>query len=509
MKHIKIISTICMGYTISNLYARNVIDNPNVIIIYTDQQRFDTFHALGNNAIETPNFDRLIKDGVTFTHAFTAAPVSVSSRWSLHTGMYPTSHGAYSNHHQVCPPPSNSLPKILKDNGYKTVLVGKNHCFLGKTEMDIIEGISKFKEKPYDKRSAEKAVSWSIEEDPMHKLTNKAIYWLSQNKKNNKPTFMWLSYLYPHTPYMCPEPYFSMYDNVNIPSPIIEPEGLEKAGKPFRQQFHQINNNIRIPYDKDKTMRMKRTYYGMISMIDAEIGRLLDYLEQNDMKENTLIVFSSDHGDYMGDHGMYTKSPALYDCLTRVPLIFSFPPCIPSSRVNNSLVSSTDIMPTILDMLNLPVPEQVQGKSLKFELTGKGEKIERKYVFSEYGIPGKPILKDELDIHMPDWRTNALVFNSGMPWEGSPVGLAGRIRMIRSHDFKLVEEEQGNNELYDLRTDPNELSNVYNQEKYKDIISELTRELHKWEEGLPGIERDTIQMAEKNFAKYLNRRYKQ
>src|SRR5690606_1304111 len=121
------------------------------------------------------------------------------------------------------------------------------------------------------------------------------------------------------------------------------------AGKPFRQQFHQENYKRVLDYDKEKIMRMKRNYYGMISLIDAEIGRIIEFLEKNNMRENTLIIFTSDHGDYMGDHGMLTKSPAMYDCLVRVPLIFSWPGNIKQGQITNELVSSVDLMPTLLD----------------------------------------------------------------------------------------------------------------------------------------------------------------
>jgi arylsulfatase A-like enzyme len=369
--------------------------------------------------------------------------------------------------------------------------------------MDIIENSHSNKNLTEDRRSADKAMPWTVKEDDTHLLTNKAIDVFKE--KGEKPVFMWLSYLYPHTPFMCPEPYFSMYDDVDIPAPAVEPNGLKAAGKPFRQHFHQINTNNLLPYNEDKTLRMKRTYYGMVSMVDDEIGRLLQFLDENNLRENIIIVFASDHGDYQGDHGLYTKSPAMYDCLTRVPLIISWKGKLNTNQVNESLVSSTDIMPTILDLVQSEIPEQVQGKSLVPILTGQKDDIGRKYVFSEYGIPGQPILESELEERLPDYRKNPIDFAKGVPWEANPVALAGRIRMIRSKEYKLVEELGGTNEFYDLKNDPDELVNLYGKKEFEAIQTKMLEALHQWKNKLPGIEKDFAPMGEENLIKYLKK----
>ncbi len=483
---------------------------PNVLIIYTDQQRYNTIHALGNKHIKTPHIDDLISEGTAFTHSFVTAPVCVPSRWSLHSGMYTTTHQTYSNHHvSKKKRPATSMPLEFKKQGYQTVLVGKNHCFLNKKHMDVMIKTKKFKKKPKDKRSADEAMPWTVEEDPMHLLTSDALAVLDkQRKEDGKPVFMWLSYLYPHTPYMCPEPYFSMYNDVDIDKPAVESNGLKAAGKPFRQQFHKANTDRLKPYDEAKTMRMKRTYYSMVSMIDAEIGRLIDFLDKNNMRENTIIVFTSDHGDYMGDHGMNTKSPAMYDCLTRVPLIFSWPKTIKANQITDELASNIDVMPTLLNFIGAEIPEQVQGNSLVPLLTKGKMKKSRKYIFSEYGIPGKPLDEESLKKLIPNVEENPIDFVKGIPWEANPVSLAGRFRMIRSHDFKLVEEENGTNELYDLKKDPNELVNVYGQPEYAKVQKKMTKALKKWKKKLPGIERDKEDLATENIKNYIDKKNK-
>ena len=501
-----LISNLLMLFcTLTIIQKLNAQNQPNIIIIYTDQQRFNTIHALGNERIITPNLDQLVKNGMAFTQAFVSSPVCAPSRWSLHTGMYTTSHQTYSNHH-AGKRPATSLPLELKNKGYKTILVGKNHSFLGKEELDVNERVAQFKNNLSDLRAADKAMDWAIEDDPEHKVTDKAIQELTQCK--DKPFFMWLSYVHPHTPYHCPEPYFSMYDHTDIPKPVIEKKGLKKAGKPFRQQYHQINNNLTHSYDEAKTLRMKKTYYGMISMLDYEVGRVINFLKENNMYKNTIIVFTSDHGDYMGDHGLYTKSPALYDCLVHVNLIFSYPGQIQQNQTSDELVSCIDIMPTLLDFVDIPIPGQVQGISLKTLLKGESSKINREYIFAEYGIPGQPISEKELQIRMPDYKEIPIRFSTSLPWEANPVALAGRIRMIRSKSYKLIEEVGGTNEFYDLKDDPHELKNLYGKKKHQSIQKSMLSALHSWKSTLPGVEQDTLPMAEQNFAEYLEKRNK-
>ena len=482
--------------------------HPNIIVIYTDQQRYNTIQALGNEFISTPHLDNLVKEGTAFSNTFVTAPVCVPSRWSLHTGMYTTSHQTYSNHHTSKNRPETSLPLELKNAGYITAIIGKNHCFLKKgREIDIYDKGKRLKKKPEDKRSANKPMPWTVEEDPMHYLTTAAIDVMDSIVIDNKnPAFIWLSYLYPHTPYLCPEPYFSMYDSVDIPKPPIEPNGLKEAGKPYRQQFHQHNSNLLLPYNEATTMRMIRNYYGMVSMIDDEIGRLISYLEENNLRENTLLIFTSDHGDYMGDHGMYTKSPSMYDCVTRVPLIWSWPGIINENSISDHLISSTDIMPTILDLANLDIPRQVQGYSITPLLDGSSDQPVRDYVFSEYGIPGVPFTEEDINTLIPDLNSNPIDFAKGIPWEANPVALSGRIRMIRNHKWKFVQEKGGTNELYDMINDPHELINLANDPEYSAIQSELESELNRWKSTLPGIERDSEDTGQKNLENYINKR---
>lgn len=467
---------------------------PNILLIYTDQQRYDTIGALGNCDIQTSNLDRLLSQGVAFSHASTPSPVCLANRWSLHSGQWTTTHHCYSNHHPGIRPKAG-LPNLLRQSGYVTGLVGKNHSFLTPKDMDLWDEKpslpkhrewqqwlewQQYREDSYP-RLAEEPIPTSITAE--HAKTESALRFMAQQQDQDRPFFLWLSFLYPHTPYEAPEPFYSMYSQ--LPDPQVEAGGLAAAGKPFRQQFHQRNNDAIIPFTTEQVALMRRVYYGMISMIDGEIGKILDFLDKSGLSESTFVVFTSDHGDYQGDHGLMAKSPALYDDLVRVPLILRWPGQIDSGRIDDRFASHIDLLPTIAEAAGLPCPAQAQGVSLLPFLRdgGTGGSI-RPFAVSEYGVPGQPYTEQRLlDEGLSDTVfTNP--FNDRLSWEGNPIALAGRIRMIRNHSWKLIDEENGEGELYDMREDPAELVNLWNRAETRAIQDELQLQLNAWLAGI-------------------------
>lgn len=464
-------------------------NRPNILIIYTDQQRYDTIRALGADWMHTPNLDRLCAEGTAYTQATTPSPVCMPARWSLHTGQWPGTHRCYSNHH-CGPVPGWSLPGLLREGGYRTGLVGKNHSFLDAGDLDVFDTSPEPGDhpavaarraelrKPEYVRLFPKGAPGGLEGDPEIYKTEAAIRFIEESagrrgvgSGTTKPWFLWLSYLNPHTPYVTPEEFLSLYEGRDIPGPVVEPDGLEAAGKPFRHRFHLQNNDVVMPCDRDTTMQMRRVYYGMISLIDREVGRLLEALDRTGQRENTFIIFTSDHGDYMGDHGLNTKSPALYDCLVRVPFIVSHPGQLAEGRECGDFVSHTDILPAVAAVAGVDVPAGVQGRNF---LMATGKNL-RPAAFSEYGIPGRPY--DEWSVKQAgyDGRRFTNPGNPHLPWEGNPVSLSGRIRMVRTDSWKYVEEPEGTNELYDLDNDPNELENVYGITGTETVLEQMHR----------------------------------
>jgi arylsulfatase A-like enzyme len=484
-----------------------VTDRPNIVLVYTDQQRHDTIGALGNGTIRTPHLDRLVAEGVAFTHATTPSPVCMPARWSLHSGQWTSTHRCYSNHHPGLRPAAD-LPGILRTAGYRVGLSGKNHSFLRASEFDFWEErprprdgsawqvrqswVDEVQRERYP-RLAEEPVPGGVAADPARAKTDAALRFVDTvagDRDDDRPFFLWLSYVHPHTPYMAAEPYYSMYRNAPIPEPVVEPEGLRAAGKPFRQVYHQRNNDAILPSSPEQVRKMRQVYYGQVSLVDAEIGRLLDHLDQRGLAENTLIVFTSDHGDYMGDHGMMTKSPSLYDCLVRVPLIVRWPGHVDKNRQDARFASHVDLLPTFAAAAGAPRPEQAQGMDLLPFLRDGGTGGDmRSAALSEYGLPGLPYNEERISMSTGFDRIRFVnPLNDRLPWEGNPVSLAGRIRMIRTHEYKYVEELEGTCELYDLVHDPHELVNLWNQPAYVAVQRELETRMRAWKQALPGID---------------------
>ncbi len=312
----------------------------------------------------------------------------------------------------------------------------------------------------------------------MPRLRRRYASWSSATAATSR-FFLWLSYLYPHTPYEAPEPYFSMYQE--LPPPKVEAGGLAQAGKPFRQQFHQRNNDAVIPFTEGQVKLMRRVYYGMVTLIDGEIGKILDFLDERGLAQETLLVFTSDHGDYQGDHGLIAKSPALYDALVRVPFIVRWNGQIDANRRDHRFVSHIDLLPTFAAAADLPCPPQAQGVNLlPFLSDGAAGSEIRPFAFSEYGTPGAPYDEERLVNEGFEHRLFTNPANDRLSWEGNPVALSGRIRMLRDQRWKLVDEEGGAGEFYDLQNDPHELLNLWDNPQYLTIRSELQSLLLGW-----------------------------
>jgi arylsulfatase A-like enzyme len=213
----------------------------------------------------------------------------------------------------------------------------------------------------------------------------------------------------------------------------------------------------------------------MVSFIEEEVGRLRAHLDQIGRGDDTYIVFTADHGEYLGDHGMVRKSVALYDCLVRVPLIVSGPGIAPGAS-SNFLASSLDITPTLLDFASVPDPHRREGLSLASHLRG-GPAPERPHVFGTFGVAGHAITQAEVEALDFDY-----LFEHPYVWGSwvSPLTMRGRAIMVRGQNAKLVVHEGGFRELYDLARDPDELRNIYGSDDTTHLERELMSALADW-----------------------------
>lgn len=451
---------------------------PNILFITTDQQRFDTIASLGNKYIRTRNMNRLVSEGVTFTKAFTQATVCTPSRASFMTGRYPHNTGARGNGFDIREN-EVTLPKMLRDGaGYDCGLVGKLHLSScdGHVEHRIDDGYRIFewsqdpfpswKENEYTKWLRSKGYEWKDLYKPikgaaayagvpveLHQTTwcfNEAIKIIEKNELA-KPWCLSLNVFAPHHPFDPSPEYFKRYDPAKMPLPKYK-EG-ELDNKPFNQMVDHSKGGyggrekVFTNLSQAQQQQVTAAYYAMIEQVDDQLGRILDVLDKSGQMENTIIVFTSDHGEMLGDHGIYLKGGYPYDALIHVPLVFSWKGHFMQGLQSDALVELVDIVPTLLDAVNEPIPAGVQGRSLYGICTGKADQHHhRDHVFTEFYAATK---FDEPNISFS---------------------------MIRDRKFKItVYHGLDVGELYDLESDPDEFNNLWNDPAHQQLKNELVK----------------------------------
>lgn len=455
---------------------------PNILWICTDQQRYDTIHALGNSFIKTPNLDNFCKEGVVFTQAFSQNPLCQPSRASFLTGRYPGTAGVRQNGQKYFPPHEKLITKTLSEIGYTCGLIGKLHiaAACGRIEERTDDGYSKFywnhhpypaKEwenaDAYQKWLKEKGVNWQDIYKPgedfkrtnvcagvpeeYHQTTwciEKAMEFIEEV---SSPWCLSINLFDPHHPFDPPENYLSMYKPEDMPEPFYKEGELEN--KPFPQKIDHygayggqgISFSSLSPFDRK---RITAAYYGMITLIDKQVGRLLNYLKEKEDFENTVVIFMSDHGELLGDHGMYLKGPYFYEPSIRVPLIISYPQKFKRNLRCNALIELVDIVPTIYDILGMEKPECIQGKSLFNICTGEKEPdFHKASVYCEY-------------------------YNTHVLYDSKKIYAT----MYRDENYKIVVYHRENEgELYNLKNDPYEFENLWNKKEYREKKNELIK----------------------------------
>lgn len=481
---------------------------PNIILIQTDQQTWSTLRLYGNPVLETPAIEALAERGVVFERAYCNYPACAPSRSSMMTGRYASTIRNHANH-MLIDPREQTLPSVLKASGYQTALVGKNHAFfdgqenyygsehgagseLRESELrrafdfvfqgghvavddsdadpDLAAAIEHARQKSWGRQHSWSVNPYPAEKSVTHRLTSEAIRYVTSVRNPEAPFFLWFSIPDPHTPYQVSEPYASMYDPDSIPPPIAD----SLDGKPERQKVaHYLDYNHL--YDERHFRQLRAIHYGMIRQIDDNLARLFGTLSKKGLTGNTMIVFLSDHGDAMGDHGIIQKHNFFYDSFTRVPFIVSWPDGIGPTRTSE-LVELVDVMPTLLDAAGVDAPYGLQGQSLIPFLTGETSST-KDAVFIESGEAGDPPrLTDVLD----DAR-NVVDRGTSFAWCAFREAFMGRGRAIRTAQWKLCLYANGEGELYDLMDDPYEVRNRFADPSFATVRAELTEQLALWQ----------------------------
>lgn len=449
---------------------------PNILWLISDQHNARCMGHEGRN-VRTPNLDWIAHSGARFTQAFCNNPICAPSRTSFITGQYCHTHRHLGNG-LIDYPEGNpdTLSAVARRHGYQTALIGKAHmirqwdeqgfehirycdlcdaqrndpltCHYFKHLVDNdLAGLYDQGTLPADHPG--KRTHWFISPIPHeHSLEvwtgNETLAFL-QGRDTRRPFFLQMSFQRPHAPLSPSFERKDMYrpEDIDIPASARDVFENAFATKPEWQRRH-IANRATYPYvpaDRHELQTQLTHYYALISIIDEQIGRVLEHLRSSGELENTVVVYVADHGDFGGDHGLVHKNFGIYESIHRIPFLLAYPGC-PAGTVTDEIVESVDLYPTLCDLMDVPTPSRVEGASLLPIL--------------EQGAGGR-------DSAICEWG-----------W----LPPREMIHAIRTREFRLVYYGSGQEgELYDHSTDPDELVNVYSDPEYLQIRLQLTEQL--------------------------------
>jgi len=446
---------------------------PNILLLYTDQQRWDALGANGNSEIKTPHLDRLAGEGLNFDRHFVQNPVCMPSRLSFLTGQYPSTLGVFRNGIPV-PEDTVALPRLLRNYGYVSANIGKLHflphanrdhrevhpeygfdhleisdepgCYedayrawVGRKapdQLDLVSpGLPPAAETWYRTMGIRDGIQHPEERFPKRAivlrgrgdLTHSAFVaeqTIAYIRRHREDPFLCIAGFYsPHSPWIAPQEFLDLYDPGSFTLPELPPEVDARRSDVFCSD--------------DELRSARHGYYAMVSEVDHHVGRILACLDEQGIAENTIVLFTSDHGEWLGDHLRYGKGYPGDDPISRVPLIVRWPQGISSpGRTVRGIVEAVDVLPTLLECSGIPVPYHVQGRSLLSIVEGRGT----------------------------EGRNSALTEMQGA-------------KALRTERYRYIAGTDGKETLYDLTEDPGEYRNVAGNSDYASALAELRRVL--------------------------------
>ncbi|KQX49248.1 sulfatase family protein [Paenibacillus sp. Root444D2] len=481
------------------------MNKPNILLITSDQQHWNTIGAF-NEEIHTPNLNRLVREGTTFTRAYCPNPTCTPTRASIITGMYPSQHGAWTLGTKLLED-RHTVGEDFNRNGYQTALIGKAHFQpLRSTEeypsleaYPLLQDLDKWRKfngpfygfdhvelarnhtneahvgQHYAIWMEEKGCkNWrdyflpptgTMDNSILHKwpipeefhyntwIAERSNALLEQYKENNEPFFLWSSFFDPHPDYLVPEPWDTMYDPDQLTIPGITPGEHDRNPPHFRmtqeenpdfsawretgQGIHGYQSHSMQSPDERK--KLVATYYGMISCMDKYIGNILDKLDELGLADNTIVVFTTDHGHFFGQHGLQYKGGFHYEDLIKLPFIVRYPAHVPEGRISPAIQSLVDLAPTLLSLSSIPIPSAMTGVDQSGVWLGTQSEA-RKHAICEFR-------HEPTTIHQKTYVDER---------------------------YKItIYYNQTYGEIFDLQEDPGELNNLWNEPQYAALKSEL------------------------------------
>ena len=527
---------------------------PNVIFIIADQLKATALRMYSEIGIETPSLERMAREGVTYRHAVTPHALCVPARVSMMTSRYAHSTGSRRNETLM---PSGELHafRIWKELGYTTGLIGKNHCFIEEDDLDLIDVRCELSHGGMPRTNyigdnpGNKGMEWVVPEEvileahstrnnmpeqsrsfgyavtdhPIEGYSNSALsiqtkafidrFGSDPAAADHKPFALVLSYPDPHHPLEAHRKYAEMIPPESVVMPPQRSDEYTDGKIPVRNR--QLHDMLGVSIDDpDDVRNAMAVYLAMTRHLDDGIGQVLDHLDATGLRENTIVVFTADHGDFNGEHDMLGKGGVFWDALVRVPMLVSWPSGgVPSGVVDDSMANTIDLLPTILqlsqvadfnappasedddeverpgplvnrdidsDLLTSETLRRIQGRPLP----SATDSPPRAAAFSEYGTGGAALNDETLsDLMDQGYEGRKLLMETLWIREAE-----GRRRMVRTKEWKYVTDPDddrgtgpnGSDELYDLISDPWELNNVAGDPANLPIISEMQSLLLRW-----------------------------
>lgn len=479
-------------------------NRPNIILIMTDQQRGDAVGCMGNESVITPNIDRIAQDGTVFTNGYSSCPSSTPARAGLLTGLSPWHHGML-GYGQMAESYKYEMPQILRDAGYYTFGIGKMHWHPQRVKHGfhgtLLDESGRIEDKNFTSDYRQwlsiqapgvdpdiTGIGWNDNSAAQYKLPEQLhpTHWtgemacqLIENYDDERPLFLKVSFARPHSPYDPPQRFFDMYDDREIPAPSIG-EWCSRYSTPLDPE--KTSKEIAFGnMGEEYAVNSKRHYYASITFIDEEIGRIVAKLKEKGIYDNSIVIFTSDHGDMMGDHYHWRKTYP-YEGSAHIPFIVKWPEKMnfeKGNRIENP-VELRDILPTFMEMAGCEQIAELDGKSLTALANGNSEGW-RKFIDMEHTT-----------CYSDDNYWCALT--------------DGKIKYIWNFN-------NGTEQLFDLTKDPHELKNIAENRKYRKVLEKMREAMvsHLSERGEPYVKDGKLMIVEKpilyspNFPKKQNR----
>ncbi len=457
---------------------------PNILFVFSDDHAYQAISAYGSKVNKTPNIDRLAREGILFRECYVTNSICGPSRATIQTGKYSHLNGFYRNGNRFNGG-QQTFPKLLQNAGYQTAVIGKWHLESdpqGYDYWEILIGQGPYYNPPMI-RNGQKV---QHEGYTTEIITDLALEWLQNGRDRNKPFMLMYQHKAPHRNWQPGPKYLQMYEDVTIPEPATLFDDYGGRGTPAKTQDMTIERTLddsdlkftpppnltpeqRQAWDaayeprnaafrqagltgrdlvRWKYQRYMKDYLRCVAAVDDNLGRVLDYLDKSGLASQTVVIYSSDQGFYLGEHGWFDKR-WIYEESLRMPLIVRWPGVAQAGSINRDIASNLDFAETFLEMAGLQVPPDMQGRSLVPLLKGSTPANWRKsFYYHYYEYPGYHSVRKHYGVVTPDFK------------------------LIRFYEPDVNEWE-----LYDRKNDPQEMKSIYGDPRYSEVQKELENEL--------------------------------